>query len=166
MLFSGTLRENLDPFGKHEDAELNAALRAAGLSDLHLDTSITETISSPSTSEDPFVVPEGAAETGHHKIGLDTTVESGGSNFSLGQRQIVALARAIVRRSKLLILDEATAAIGVSCPSVFQCSRLTICAIIHRLRNGRSHPKGFAHGIRQRHDTNHGCAPSSDNHGL
>lgn len=46
------------------------------------------------------------------KIGLDTIVESGGTNFSLGQRQIIALARAIVRRSKLLILDEATASIG------------------------------------------------------
>ena len=48
------------------------------------------------------------------KIGLDTMVESGGTNFSLGQRQIIALARAIVRRSKLLILDEATASIGES----------------------------------------------------
>jgi ABC-type multidrug transport system fused ATPase/permease subunit len=92
-LLNGTLRDNLDPFGEHDDAMLNSALHSAGLSRLQQ---------------------EDGEEGNEGKITLETDVQAGGSNFSQGQRQILALARAMVRRSKLLILDEATAAIGES----------------------------------------------------
>lgn len=130
-LIQGTLRENLDPFGQRDDAELNAALHAAGLFDLQVDHegivvganksqaqagSSTSTLVSMPLSADTEL---GGGSRKDAKIGLDTKVESGGTNFSLGQRQIIALARAIVRRSKLLILDEATAAIGTTLP--FSC---------------------------------------------
>ncbi len=54
------------------------------------------------------------SEEEQSRITLDSQISSGGGNLSVGQRQIIALARAIARQSKLLILDEATSAIGAS----------------------------------------------------
>ncbi|KAH8086617.1 hypothetical protein BXZ70DRAFT_1067776 [Cristinia sonorae] len=115
-LLSGTLRQNLDPFDQYDDATLNDALRAAGLFSLQKD-------------EDDG------------RITLDSPISSGGGNLSVGQRQILALARAIVRRSKLLILDEATSAIDYETDTVIQTSLrkeldkdVTLLTVAHRLQ--------------------------------
>ncbi|EMD41580.1 hypothetical protein CERSUDRAFT_110129 [Gelatoporia subvermispora B] len=115
-LLAGTLRQNLDPFDQHDDAVLNDALRAAGLFSL-----------------------QGQDDEG--RITLDSEIASGGSNLSVGQRQILALARAIVRQSKLLILDEATSAIDYATDAIIQRSLrtelgkdVTLLTIAHRLQ--------------------------------
>ncbi|KAF8992653.1 P-loop containing nucleoside triphosphate hydrolase protein [Hymenopellis radicata] len=115
-LLSGSLRQNLDPFDQYDDATLNDALRAAGLFSLQ-------------------------SEMEEGRITLDSAISSGGSNLSVGQRQILALARALVRGSKLLILDEATSAIDYKTDSIIQTSLrnelksdMTLITVAHRLQ--------------------------------
>jgi ABC-type transport system involved in cytochrome bd biosynthesis fused ATPase/permease subunit len=111
---SGTLRYNLDMFSQHDDAELNDALRSAGLFSLQ-------------------------SGIGENKLTLDSPIASGGGNVSVGQRQIIALARAMIRGSKLLILDEATSAIGMS---VYHLTRVLLTRsgqIMRQIRSFKSH---------------------------
>jgi len=118
-LLGGTLRENLDPFDEFDDGILHSALQAAGLA------SLQETMD---------------GEEGY-KITLDSAINSTGNNLSVGQRQIIALARALVRGNKLFILDEATSAVDYKTDSIIQSSLrqglpgdITLITVAHRLR--------------------------------
>lgn len=95
VLFSGTIRSNLDPFERLDDAELNMALRQSGLLDDNEDSgTVTPTGTTAGQSSDSATVVEESSGSASpkRKITLDSPVTSNGDNFSQGMR-IISLAK-------------------------------------------------------------------------
>ncbi|KAF9266173.1 hypothetical protein L218DRAFT_897134 [Marasmius fiardii PR-910] len=128
ILFSGDLRSNLDPFGQYDDAVLWDALRRSWL----LDSAKADGLSSSSATT--------VYEVSPNRLTLDSKIEEGGSNLSVGQRSLVSLARALVKNSKIIIMDEATASVDFETDRNIQdtiqtefADRTLLC-VAHRLR--------------------------------
>lgn len=109
MLFTGTMRENIDPFNKHSDDVIWDVINRVGLQE---------------------IIPT-----------LETFVESSGSTYSSGQKQLFCLARAAITKCKIVVLDEATANMDAETDKMLNrvvdeiFSDCTILTIAHRLHS-------------------------------
>jgi len=148
-LFHGTIRSNLDPFSQYTDLQLWSVLRKANLLSDAVSIADESNASTPSSEASNVAssILKNAPSTDtlakrsfQLRVRLDDPVEEGGHNFSVGQRQLLALARALVRDSQIIVCDEVTSSVDLETDLAIQATMQegfhgkTVLCIAHRLR--------------------------------
>lgn len=133
VLFNGTIRKNLDPFEEHTDAELwDVLVRSRILTEAEAVEEAKKAGQSLTKS--------GNSSDQLHKFHLYQVVTDEGGNYSVGERQLISFARALIKDVRVLILDEATSSVDYETDHKIQTTikkeflECTILTIAHRLR--------------------------------